>query len=412
MPEIIGQCEAVERVRLDILQAAPHKIWFLVLGESGTGKELVARAVHRLSPRAGKAFVAVNCGALTDSLLESELYGIDDKIASNVAGRPGLLERANGGTLFLDEIGDMPLAMQVKLLRVLQEGEVVRVGSKRAARPIRIDVRVIAATNKDLGAEIEGGRFREDLYWRLAKWIVICPPLRDRGKDVVELAKQFIAQESPGIDISREAARALLVHRWGPGNIRELQAVVERACVRASGRPRIELRDLDPHFAELVQKRGANAAPEPAEALLKVLGHLGFTSAADLIKKTGIPRSTLNRMLRQLAHQGKVCVTGQGKASRYAVATQTGEASLPELSARQRRALDHVRNSGRITRAEYAEVVGVSIRTASRDLADLVENGLLASDEQPGKNAGFLSPKSTHGPSTVQVRTVRNRKGQ
>jgi transcriptional regulator with GAF, ATPase, and Fis domain len=384
----------MRQVKREVLQAARHRIWVLILGESGTGKELVARAMHRLSTRARGPFVAINCGALTESLLDSELFGIDDRVASSVAARPGLLEQANGGTLFLDEVGDMPLAMQVKLLRVLQEGELVRVGSRRASTPIRVDVRIIAATNKDLEAEVAAGRFREDLYWRLARWTIECPPLGDRGADVLELAARFVAAELPGAELSADASRALSLHKWGRGNIRELQAVVERASVRASARVsgrRILLEDLDPHFSELAGRRGGERAASQAESLLALGGELGEASPDALRSRSGIPKTSLGRLLCQLVSGGKLAVNGRWKTRRYSVAPPPAAVPLAGLSARQEQAVAHVQRTGRITRAEYAALVDVSIRTATRDLAEMVEAGVLRADGA-GNKAGYMLP--------------------
>jgi sigma-54 dependent transcriptional regulator len=219
----------LERIRL----VAPSEANVLIVGETGTGKELTARHVHELSHRRNGPFIAVNCGALTDSLVESELFGHEKgAFTGALSSRAGWFEEANGGTLFLDEIGDLPLATQVKLLRVLQEREVVPVGS-RQARPI--NVRLIAATNVRLEEAVEAGRFRGDLFFRLNVAILELLPLRKRPGDIMPLVKHFLGTYgtrlgAPDIRISPSAERALLMHPW-PGNIRELENVIHHAVL-------------------------------------------------------------------------------------------------------------------------------------------------------------------------------------
>jgi two-component system response regulator AtoC len=209
----------------------------LVTGESGTGKELIARLVHRSSPRGAAPFVAVNCGAIPEALLESELFGhARGAFTGATAERRGLFEEAHGGTLFLDEIGELPPALQVKLLRALQEGEVRRVGDN-ASRPV--DARVIAATSRDLEAEVSAGRFRADLFYRINVVRLHLPPLRDRPGDVADLAQHFVAAYGRRLGlgargIAPAAMRRLLEYPW-PGNVRELENVIERALVLTDG---------------------------------------------------------------------------------------------------------------------------------------------------------------------------------
>ncbi len=204
----------------------------LIDGETGTGKELVARAVHSSSPRRASPFVAVNCAALPESLLESELFGHEKGAFTGAVGqRKGRFEMAHGGTIFLDEVGEIPLPMQAKLLRVLQERRFERVGGSQT---IEVDVRVVAATNRDLLRLAKEGKFREDLYYRLNVVKIDLPPLRDRTEDIPLLATHFVQKFSPPGSspklICPEAMEALLQHRW-PGNIRELENAIERACV-------------------------------------------------------------------------------------------------------------------------------------------------------------------------------------
>lgn len=216
-----------------IERVAPSEANILIIGETGTGKELIARHVHQLSNRAGGPFIAVNCGALTDSLVESELFGHErGAFTGAVNAKEGWFEAADGGTLFLDEIGDLPLSTQVKLLRVLQEREVVRVGSRR---PVPINVRLVAATNVHLEEAVAAGRFREDLYFRLSVAVLELHALSKRPGDILPLARHFLniyghKLGSPQVRLSPETERALLAHPW-PGNIRELENVIHHAVL-------------------------------------------------------------------------------------------------------------------------------------------------------------------------------------
>src|SRR5688500_4883224 len=235
---LIGQSEAIREVLVKVEQIAPVSSTVLIEGESGTGKELVARAIHRLGPRRNKPFIAVNVGALPDTLLESELFG-HEKVAFTGAAvrRIGRFELAHTGTLFLDEIGDVPLATQVKLLRVLEEREITRVGGVQTSP---VDVRVVAATNNPLRAGVEERRFRSDLYYRLNVLSIYLPPLRERREDIPILVRQFIAELSrqhdrPFKGISPEALQLLVEYAW-PGDVRELRNLVESMVVLAPGR--------------------------------------------------------------------------------------------------------------------------------------------------------------------------------
>ena len=232
---IIGNSVAIRQTLEMVQQVAPSSATVLLLGESGTGKELFARAIHEASPRRDRPFVAVGCAALPESILESELFGYEEGAFTGARRRKeGRFEMAHGGTLFLDELGEMSGTTQVKLLRVLQEGELERLGGTRT---IQVDVRIIAATNKRLEAEVAAGRFREDLFYRLNVISIELPPLRDRDDDVPLLAHHFLQHFSkknakPMRGFSREALEALADHRW-PGNVRELENTIERAVVLA-----------------------------------------------------------------------------------------------------------------------------------------------------------------------------------
>jgi DNA-binding NtrC family response regulator len=235
--ELIGNTPRMREVYRMAMGVAPTTATVLVLGESGTGKELVARAIHQHSNRADHAFVAVNCSAIPVDLVESELFGhVRGAFTGAVATRIGLFEAANQSTIFLDEVGDLPLQAQVKLLRVLQDGEVKRVGSNDT---ITVDVRIMAATNADLKSKIAAGKFREDLYYRLNVIVIRLPPLRNRKDDVPLLAYHFLRKYARRMNrnitrIGVEAMRLLRDHRW-PGNVRELEHAIEHAVVMAKG---------------------------------------------------------------------------------------------------------------------------------------------------------------------------------
>jgi DNA-binding NtrC family response regulator len=251
-PLLIGASAAMRRVEALVRQVAAAECTVMITGASGTGKELVARAVHALSPRAAKPFVAFNCGALTETLIANELFGHEKGAYTGAdACCPGLLEMANGGTLFLDEIGEMPLAMQVKLLRVLQEKEVIRVGG---TRPVALDVRVVSATAKDLKAAAESGAIRSDFLFRVNVFNIHLPPLRDRREDIPLLAYHILHRlrrrgGRPVSAISQEAL-ALLTRYAFPGNVRELENILERAAAVCQADV-IRVSDLPPDLAEL-----------------------------------------------------------------------------------------------------------------------------------------------------------------
>ena len=244
-PRIIGESESIKRSVAETQRVAQTDATVLLLGESGTGKELFARAVHHLSNRRDKPFVAINCAAIPETLIENELFG-HERGAFTGAGerRLGKFELAAGGTVFLDEIGELPLAVQGKLLRAIEEKAVDRIGGKS---PIPVDVRVVAATNKDLRAAVEHGEFRGDLFFRLAVFPIDIPALRERGDDVVLLARHFAAQlgkELRGREarLSDSSITAISLHNW-PGNVRELENSIERACILSDG-SELEPRDL------------------------------------------------------------------------------------------------------------------------------------------------------------------------
>jgi DNA-binding NtrC family response regulator len=232
-PRIIGESEAMKRAVGETQRVAQTGATVLLLGESGTGKELFARAVHHLSSRREKPFVAINCAAIPETLIENELFGHERGSFTGASDRRlGKFELASGGTVFLDEIGELPLAVQGKLLRVIEEKVVDRIGGRA---PISVDVRLVAATNKDLKAAVERGEFRGDLFFRLAVFPVQIPALRERGEDILLLANHFAAQFGKELRrreayLSESAMGALRLHNW-PGNVRELENAIERACI-------------------------------------------------------------------------------------------------------------------------------------------------------------------------------------
>jgi DNA-binding NtrC family response regulator len=307
---MVGHARAMREVFDAVRSVAPTETTVLITGETGTGKELLARAVHDLSERASGPFVPVNCAALAEGVLESELFGhVRGAFTGAVADRKGLFAAAAGGTIFLDEVGDVSLALQQRLLRVIQEREVVPVG---AVRPERVDVRVVAATHRDLAEEIRLGRFRDDLYYRLNVFRVDVPPLRQRASDIPLLVEAALARlrersssSPPPAAFSPLAMRLMRSHTW-PGNVRELFSVVESAAIRASG-PRIEAQHLP---APIRDPEGRGAAPgmeeryragdpeSEREAIVVALTEANGSRsrAADLL---GMSRTTLWRRMKE-----------------------------------------------------------------------------------------------------------------
>jgi two-component system response regulator PilR (NtrC family) len=263
---LLGASPQIDLLKKMITRVAASKTNVLVIGESGTGKELVARALHDLSPVKDGPFIAVNCGAIPETLIESELFGHKKgSFTGAVAEKPGLFEAADGGTLFLDEIGELPLTMQVKLLRALQDRAIRRVGGNET---IKIDVRIIAATNRNLEEGVKKGTFREDLYYRLNVIMIETPPLRERVGDIEELANLFLKkfvekQKRPITGFSATALEVILNHRW-PGNVRELENVMERVATLETANE-IQAATLPPEMIIAARK----AAGVPREFILR-----------------------------------------------------------------------------------------------------------------------------------------------
>src|SRR2546423_4316824 len=313
---LLGRSPVMIGLYKEIARVAPTRSTVLIIGDSGTGKELVARSIHQHSTRSSGPFVAVNCGALTETLLEAELFGhVRGAFTGAVGDRRGLWEEAAGGTLFLDEIGETSPAFQVKLLRALQEGEIRRVGASRAAQ---VDARVLAATNRNLELEVKAGKFREDLFYRLSVVTLRVPALKERRTDIPLLAERFLGavlerEELKQLRLSEETVRTLVAYDW-PGNVRELESAIEYAVLHARGRD-IAPEDL-PAKLQSVQVRSAARAPLSAlfedlppldelerRYLLYVLEVAGGnrTRAAEILR---VDRRTLYRMIERHAIDG------------------------------------------------------------------------------------------------------------
>jgi two-component system, NtrC family, response regulator HydG len=335
LPDIVGSSPAMQEVYRLTKLAAPSNASVLLVGETGTGKEVIAKAIHKLSRRSDGPYIRVNCGALHENLLESELFGhVKGAFTGAVDNKTGRFEAAHGGTIFLDEISSMTPKLQVKLLRVLQEREFERVGESRT---IRVDVRVIAATNQSLEDEIEAGRFRDDLYYRLNVVPIPLPPLRERRDDIVPLAQFFLKRygeinrrDVP--ELTADLRDALLAHDW-PGNVRELENTVERLVVLSSGkalsaellrgfgRPKYTLRSARPRTDDvpgLIQqlvRMGTQSTPPQGKKLYKhLVGGLERALIEHVIKlcdgvqikaaeKLGINRNTLHKKLEEFQQE-------------------------------------------------------------------------------------------------------------
>jgi len=337
---IIGKSASMQRIFQLIEKVAPSKATVLITGESGTGKELIAKAIHFNSPRKDLPFISVNCGALPENLLESELFGHEKGAFSGAVNqRKGRFELAHEGTLFLDEISEMSPPLQVKLLRVLQEMEFERVGSSRS---MKVDVRVVAASNRNLKLEVAEGRFRSDLFYRLNVVHILIPALRERTDDIPPLVNHFLSKysEESGrspLTIHPEAMRLLLDYHW-PGNIRELENVIERAVILCTGE-QILATDLPSEVREpgQVAKPASSGGVEPREK------GTGWTADAQ-----GLPELDPGERIPQWG-----------------------------LKPRQLRAFDFLKSHGFITNKYYSQLNDISERQALRELNELVDSGLL-----------------------------------
>jgi len=305
--EMVGRSPAIERVRDLIARVAPSRATVLITGDTGTGKELVARSIHALSGRSERSFVAVNCSAIPETLLESELFGhVKGAFTGAIANKRGLMEESSGGTLFLDEIGTVSANIQVKLLRALQERSIMRVGGRE---PVPIDIRLIAATNLDLGEEVRAGRFREDLYYRLSVFPIRVPPLTERRDDIPLLAAYFLRRAAAEHGVTPPAIppttmQRLMEYEW-PGNVRELENFIERSVIMHAGAKAIPFdpgeglyRRREHDLLKAARSDRWNLDRLEREYILSVLeevnGHQG--RAAEVL---GIDRRTLYRKLKR-----------------------------------------------------------------------------------------------------------------
>lgn len=297
MPEIIGVSRQWNSIMEQIRKVAALKTTVLILGESGTGKEIIARAIHHLGPRARESFVAVNCAAIPRDLIENEIFGHEKGAFTGASElKPGRFELADRGTIFLDEIGDMEASLQSKLLRVLQENELERVGGTKT---VRVDLRVIAASNKNLEGEVSAGRFREDLFYRLNVFPIVVPPLRERKEDIIPLARHFIMLFSTEMNkkapsLSADAERMLLANEW-KGNARELKNVIERAVILCDGSA------LEPeyfNFIECVAKEQNSLAAPLSEVAHSAVRTAEKSRIETVLTQTGGNKSRAAEILR------------------------------------------------------------------------------------------------------------------
>jgi DNA-binding NtrC family response regulator len=371
---IMGESPAIQEVLVKIEQMAPVTSTVLIEGESGTGKELVARAIHDLSPRRGKAFIAVNCAALPETLLESELFGHEKGAFTGAAERRlGRFELADGGTIFLDEVGECPPATQVKLLRVLEDRTFFRVGGTQA---IKVDVRVVAASNRSLKEEVALGRFRDDLFYRLNVLHIYLPPLRERRADIPLLVRRFIAEFAAQHDrtfrgITPEALQILVDADW-PGNIRQLRNLIESMVVLA---PEGEIRASD--IPRDIRERGRGLPVRVASATRDVAGQeLEFIFRSLVELKLQV--EDLRRRLDAPAQRVEVIEVGPGSQSAPVARVEAEPAAEGEVLYRpgmtmaevERATIQAALNETKGNRRKAAEILGIGERTLYRKLKE------------------------------------------
>jgi len=382
---ILGEHPAVQEVLIKIEQLAPVSSTVLVEGESGTGKELVARAIHDLSPRRGKPFIAVNCAALPETLLESELFGHEKGAFTGAAERRlGRFELADGGTIFLDEVGEMPASTQVKLLRVLEEREFYRVGG---VAPIRVDVRVVAATNRSLKALVEGGEFRQDLFYRLNVLSIYLPPLRERRSDIPLLVRRFSHEfarlhERPFRGITAEAMQILVDAPW-PGNVRQLRNLVESMVVLA---PTSEIRPSDIP-ADVLEQGRERLLPVRVPGIAREVAGQELTYIVQSLIDLRLQVEDLRRRMDERPHRVEVIDLPQAEPA-YAEVVEGGEGAEAGAAAKpapesvvlyrtgmrmaevERAAIEAALRDSAGNRRRAAEMLGIGERTLYRKLKE------------------------------------------
>ncbi len=373
---IIGSCSALRDAIEATRRVGPRKAAVLVHGETGTGKERMARLVHEHSGRDGR-FLALNCAALPEEILESELFGHEKGAFTGAQSRKrGLFEAADGGTLFLDEVGEMSLALQAKLLRVLQEGRIRRVSG---TREIPVDVRLVSATHRDLRVMAEEGGFRQDLLFRLAQYRIDLPPLRERGRDVVKIARHLL-KEDPELAgehpwrLCRDAERVLLAYSW-PGNVRELRNVLLQVVVDMQG-SRITARHLRAALPAIPTAPSVLVS-DVDEAILDLVRARGELSGAELRSALVVSKSVLQRRLQHLVMSGELERVGASVGCRYRLPPWKTLVLEGALDERELLALRLVTTAGRLTRQMLSDAADLTPRTANRVLSKLVDAGVL-----------------------------------
>jgi len=367
---IVGRSEAIRGVMETVIQVAPTNVSVLITGETGTGKELVARAIHRLSPRSANPFIAINCGAIPESLIESELFGHErGAFTGAVSRRKGAFEMAHGGTILLDEIGDMPLVTQVKILRALEDKEIRRIGGSES---VKVDIRVLASTNVDLQEAVDEGKFRRDLYYRLKVVEIRIPPLRERREDIPLLLKTFVEKykREHGVQFSgfsEEAIDMLVNYSW-PGNVRELENLVESVVV-LSKKDKISAEDIAGYLGERI-KQGRSLPAWPGDMSERLNRELLYRTLLSL----KIDMDEIKDMLRDI-------LASRGREVPQPVYTDYTEEIAPDssmadderpktLAEIEREAIERTLRRMGGNRKKTAEALGIGERTLYRKLKD------------------------------------------
>ena len=386
--EIIGESPKMKDLFKKIIEAAETDSTVFIQGESGTGKELIARTIHKYSKRRDKPFVPVNCGAIVPTLLESELFGyVKGAFSGALKDKKGLFREADGGTLFLDEVLELPPDLQIKLLRVLQEGEVRPVGSEKV---YKVDVRLIAATNRNIERALLSGKLREDFFYRLYVIPIIVPPLRERKEDIPLLIRYFIWKfnqrfEKKKTGITDDALEILLEYNY-PGNVRELENIIERAFALGRG-DKIDKDDLPEEVVKKVEPRLVRVEREELtdrqEQILSLLRKSGRIKTGDLRKIfPNLSDKTIRKELVELERKGYIIKFGKTRDSYYTLKKREfyseEKGKISELSKRQRILLDMIREKGVCTMHDFRNKIrDVSERTLRNDLQKLVKLGLI-----------------------------------